>query len=207
MSNINSFNRNNNQLKVTYFNKFYDGTDEIPDARFNYNIYSNQTTGNDYGENYFITSDKIANQRKNESGNKRDKNKSNLPREQTHFISHSKTSNNEDNKIETSNFIESVFARKNQYIEDIEGGEEKRSIKVERDIQLKESRNIDEFVIDEPLALPLRPIIRGPFEADEQNPDDVRVVYAEPHSPIQLNCEVDLDIVTSIWLKDSQVRF
>ena len=145
----------------------------------------------------------MANQRKYESGNKRDENKSNLTREQTNFISHSKTSNNRDNKIETSDFIESVFGEKNQYIENTEGADGKRSIKVERDIQLKESRNVDEFIIDEPMALPLRPIIRGPFDA--QNSDDVRVVYAEPHSPIQLNCEVDLDIVTSIWLKDGQV--
>jgi hypothetical protein len=67
------------------------------------------------------------------------------------------------------------------------------------------NKNIDEFVVDEPLALPLRPIVRGPFEADEQNLDEVSVIYVEPHSKITLNCEVDLDVQSSVWLKDGQV--
>lgn len=66
-------------------------------------------------------------------------------------------------------------------------------------------KNVDEFVVDEPYALPLRPIVRGPFEADEQNLDEVSVIYVEPHSKIKLNCEVDLDVQSSVWLKDGQV--
>lgn len=74
-------------------------------------------------------------------------------------------------------------------------------------------RNIDEFVmddqqggsLDQPYALPLRPIVRGPFEADEQTLDEVSVVYVEPHSTVKLNCEVDLDVQSSVWLKDGQV--
>lgn len=67
------------------------------------------------------------------------------------------------------------------------------------------AKNVDEFVVDEPYALPLRPIVRGPFEADEQNMDEVSVIYVEPHSKIQLNCEVDMDVQSSVWLKDGQV--
>lgn len=69
----------------------------------------------------------------------------------------------------------------------------------------KTDKNVDEFVVDEPYALPLRPIVRGPFEADEQNLDEVSVIYVEPHSKIKLNCEVDLDVQSSVWLKDGQV--
>jgi hypothetical protein len=65
-------------------------------------------------------------------------------------------------------------------------------------------KNVDEFVVDEPYALPLRPIVRGPFEADE-NLDEVAVMYVEPHSDIKLYCEVDLDVQASVWLKDGQV--
>ncbi|XP_070504941.1 uncharacterized protein [Chironomus tepperi] len=67
------------------------------------------------------------------------------------------------------------------------------------------NKNVDEFVVDEPYALPLRPIVRGPFEADDQNLDEVSVIYVEPHSKIKLNCEVDLDVQSSVWLKDGQV--
>lgn len=66
-------------------------------------------------------------------------------------------------------------------------------------------RNVDGFVVDEPLALPLRPIIRGPFDVDEQNLDEVSIIYVEPRSQVKLNCEVDLDIQSSVWLKDGQV--
>ena len=66
-------------------------------------------------------------------------------------------------------------------------------------------RNVDDFVVDEPLALPLRPIIRGPFDVDEQNLDEVSIIYVEPRSQVKLNCEVDLDIQSSVWLKDGQV--
>jgi Immunoglobulin domain/CD80-like C2-set immunoglobulin domain len=67
------------------------------------------------------------------------------------------------------------------------------------------AKNIDEFVVDEPYALPLRPIVRGPFEADEPNLNEVSVIYVEPHSKILLNCEVDLDVQSAVWLKDGQV--
>lgn len=66
-------------------------------------------------------------------------------------------------------------------------------------------KNADEFVVDEPYALPLRPIVRGPFDGDEQNLDEVTIIYVEPRSQIKLNCEVDLDIQSSVWLKDGQV--
>lgn len=67
------------------------------------------------------------------------------------------------------------------------------------------NKNVDEFVVDEPYALPLRPIVRGPFDADEQTLDGVAVIYVEPRSQITLNCEVDLDIQASAWLKDGQM--
>ncbi|XP_049298245.1 uncharacterized protein LOC125771564 [Anopheles funestus] len=57
---------------------------------------------------------------------------------------------------------------------------------------------------EEPLALPLRPIIRDP--ADEQLAEDnVVVVYADQHETVRLNCEVDADITTGVWLKDGQI--
>lgn len=68
-----------------------------------------------------------------------------------------------------------------------------------------EGKNADEFVVDEPYALPLRPIVRGPFDGDEQNLDEVSIIYVEPRSQIKLNCEVDLDIQSSVWLKDGQM--
>jgi CD80-like C2-set immunoglobulin domain len=66
-------------------------------------------------------------------------------------------------------------------------------------------KNADEFVVDEPYALPLRPIVRGPFDGDEQTLDEVAIIYVEPRSQIKLNCEVDLDIQSSVWLRDGQV--
>lgn len=61
---------------------------------------------------------------------------------------------------------------------------------------------------DPPKALPLRPIVRGPYEDDEDadnHQGEMTVVYAEPHTEIKLNCDVDLDIVSTVWLKDGQV--
>ncbi|CRL08182.1 CLUMA_CG020961, isoform A, partial [Clunio marinus] len=66
-------------------------------------------------------------------------------------------------------------------------------------------KNVDEFVVDEPYLLPLRPIVRGPFDGDAQNLDEVAILYVESRSQIKLNCEVDLDIQTSVWLKDGQI--
>lgn len=57
--------------------------------------------------------------------------------------------------------------------------------------------------VDEPRALPLRPIISGPFEDDPQN--EVHIVYAEQRAPVKLACEVDLDLVSSVWMKDGIV--
>lgn len=68
-----------------------------------------------------------------------------------------------------------------------------------------EGKNADEFIVDEPYALPLRPIVRGPFDGDEQNLDEVSIIYVEPRSQVKLNCEVDLDIQSSVWLKDGQM--
>lgn len=69
-----------------------------------------------------------------------------------------------------------------------------------------DGRNLDEFIEDEPLPvpMPLRPIVRGPFET-EPGLDDVSVIYVEPRQPVTLACEVDLDIQTTVWLKDEQV--
>jgi hypothetical protein len=64
-------------------------------------------------------------------------------------------------------------------------------------------RHKDEEFFEEPLALPLRPLSRGPYE-EEQRGDHV-VVYGEQHTATRLNCEVDLDINSSIWMKDGQV--
>lgn len=69
----------------------------------------------------------------------------------------------------------------------------------------EEGKNVDEFIADEPYALPLRPIVRGPFDGDEQNLDEVSIIYVEPRSQVKLNCEVDLDIQSSVWLKDGQM--
>lgn len=67
----------------------------------------------------------------------------------------------------------------------------------------KSNRNDDIMMGDEPKVLPLRPIIRGPYDDDHQG--EMTVVYAEPHTEIKLNCEVDLDIMSNVWMKDGQV--
>ncbi|GAB0086968.1 uncharacterized protein DMENIID0001_012050 [Sergentomyia squamirostris] len=64
-------------------------------------------------------------------------------------------------------------------------------------------RNVDAFLSDEPKALPLRPIIRGPF--DDEHQGEMNIVYAEQHSEVKVNCEVDMDIVSSIWYRDEQM--
>lgn len=69
----------------------------------------------------------------------------------------------------------------------------------------EDAKNVDEFVVDEPYALPLRPIVRGPFDGDEQTLDEISIIYVEPRSQVKLNCEVDLDIQSSVWLKDGQI--
>lgn len=61
----------------------------------------------------------------------------------------------------------------------------------------------DDYIAEEPKALPLRPIIRGPDEDLHQG--EVTIVYVEQHSSVKLNCEVDLDISSSIWFKDEHV--
>ncbi|XP_052873244.1 uncharacterized protein LOC128278555 [Anopheles cruzii] len=59
--------------------------------------------------------------------------------------------------------------------------------------------------VDEPRALSLRPIIRGPSDDHVQVEDNVVVVYADQHETVRLNCEVDADITSSVWLKDGQI--
>ena len=98
------------------------------------------------------------------------------------------------------NFIASVFGNENtNYVKDSYYRNKRYAHTHHMD------RNVDGFVVDEPLALPLRPIIRGPFDVDEQNLDEVSIIYVEPRSQVKLNCEVDLDIQSSVWLKDGQV--
>lgn len=171
---------------------------------------NNSSTNNNVSNSKIITFNSLnttADSGRNEyrSNKNGDNIKSNLTKNQTNFISHNRTNYNVyNNKIQTSNFVESVFGKTSDKRPD--DGVRWRVSKVERDLQLKESRNVDEFVAEEPIALPLRPIIRGPFDDVEQNPDEVQIVYVEPQSPIKLNCEVDLDITSSVWMKDGQVR-
>lgn len=65
-----------------------------------------------------------------------------------------------------------------------------------------------EMQADQPIALPLRPIIRSPYDdVDEDgHQGEMSIVYAEQHSDVQINCEVDMDIATSTWFHDGQVR-
>ncbi len=139
--------------------------------------------GNDGNDNDLIMSNEFEDYKSSYNEND-DNGKFNLDENE---INHNRTSE----YAETGNFIES----------DDNGIKERKK----RHLDMSDSRNMDEFIVDEPLALPLRPIIRGPFDEDEQNRDDVQIVYVEPHSPIKLNCEVDLDIATSVWMKDGQI--
>ncbi|XP_062557554.1 uncharacterized protein LOC134222420 [Armigeres subalbatus] len=77
--------------------------------------------------------------------------------------------------------------------------------KVERDVKMGDLRNGDPFLLmnDEPVALALRPIIRGP--TDDHTEDNVGVVYAEQHETVTMACEVDADITSSVWLKNGQM--
>lgn len=69
----------------------------------------------------------------------------------------------------------------------------------------------DLYVNDEaPKTLPLRPIIRGPYNDDGDADDDdpaaeVATVYTEQHAEVKLNCEVDLDISAVVWMRNGQV--
>lgn len=62
-------------------------------------------------------------------------------------------------------------------------------------------------VVDEPIALPLRPIIRDPFDEmdDEAHHGEMTIVYAELRSEVTINCEVDMDIALNTWFHDGQV--
>ncbi|XP_058127064.1 uncharacterized protein LOC131285734 [Anopheles ziemanni] len=70
--------------------------------------------------------------------------------------------------------------------------------------QMVSKSKVAREAMDEPQALPLRPIIRGPSE-EHVVEDNVVVVYADQHETVRLNCEVDADITTSVWLKDGQI--
>lgn len=67
----------------------------------------------------------------------------------------------------------------------------------------------DLYVNDEvPKTLPLRPIIRGPYNDDSDGDDpaaEVTTVYTEQHAEVKLNCEVDLDISAVVWMRNGQV--
>ncbi|XP_055691859.1 uncharacterized protein LOC129794946 isoform X2 [Lutzomyia longipalpis] len=84
-----------------------------------------------------------------------------------------------------------------------DGGEEVVDVVAEDAKEKLQERNVDAFLSDEPKALPLRPIIRGPF--DDEHQGEVSIVYAEQHSEVKVNCEVDMDIVSSIWSRDDQI--
>lgn len=83
------------------------------------------------------------------------------------------------------------------------GGDGESGGRASDDSADKSNRNDDIMMGDEPKVLPLRPIIRGPYDDDHQG--EMTVVYAEPHTEIKLNCEVDLDIMSNVWMKDGQV--
>ncbi|KFB46489.1 AGAP011095-PA-like protein [Anopheles sinensis] len=83
---------------------------------------------------------------------------------------------------------------------ELHGAPRRQMGKVARDV----SRLYEEDV-EEPLALPLRPIVRDPADAELAGEDNVVVLYADQREPVRLNCEVDADITTSVWLKDGQI--
>ncbi|XP_037051592.1 uncharacterized protein LOC119085315 isoform X2 [Bradysia coprophila] len=65
-------------------------------------------------------------------------------------------------------------------------------------------KEVDSFMLsDEPRVLPLRPIISGPY--DDEHQGEMSVVYAEPHTEVRLNCDVDLDVASTVWMKDGQM--
>lgn len=87
---------------------------------------------------------------------------------------------------------------------------------------LNKNNNDDLYVNDEaPKLLPLRPIIRGPYN-DNIDPDDdhidatvignngsgaeTNIVYTEQHTEVKLNCDVDLDVSAVIWMHNGQVN-
>lgn len=71
------------------------------------------------------------------------------------------------------------------------------------------TKRADLYVNDEPpKALPLRPIIRGPYDEnseDDEHAPDTSTVYTEQHTQAKLNCEVDLDIAATVWMHNGQV--
>lgn len=78
-------------------------------------------------------------------------------------------------------------------------------------ISISITKNDDFYVNDEPpKALPLRPIIRGPYNDngdDDDQQSDTRTVYTEQHTEVKLNCEVDLDIAAVVWMHNGQVNY
>lgn len=82
------------------------------------------------------------------------------------------------------------------------------------------SKGDDLYVNDEtPKVLPLRPIIRGPYNDNDSDDDhidgaangnngsglDTTVVYTEQHTEVKLNCDVDLDVSAVVWMHNGQV--
>lgn len=72
------------------------------------------------------------------------------------------------------------------------------------------TKHDDFYVNDEPpKLLPLRPIIRGSYTAndnEDEHQSDTTVVYTEQHTEVRLNCEVDLDIAAVVWMHNGQVN-
>lgn len=58
---------------------------------------------------------------------------------------------------------------------------------------------------DEPKVLALRPIIGGQVVVNDDDSSRPAIVYAEPHAEIKLSCDVDLDIMSTVWMKDGRV--
>ncbi|CAD7088990.1 unnamed protein product [Hermetia illucens] len=84
-----------------------------------------------------------------------------------------------------------------------DGGEEFQTNRLEVDSSDMDSTSANDYVHDEPRALPLRPIIRGPY--DDESGEEMTIQYAEQHSEIKMLCEVDLDTTASIWFKNGQI--
>lgn len=70
-----------------------------------------------------------------------------------------------------------------------------------------------------PKLLPLRPIIRGPYNDNDSDDDHIdgvvngnngsgpetAIVYTEQHTEVKLNCDVDLDVSAVVWMHNGQV--
>lgn len=91
--------------------------------------------------------------------------------------------------------------------DDVEQFDDSRIVGQQLSASAVSSSNEDELMGDEPKVMALRPIIRGPVAGGSADDTDrPAIVYAEPHAEIKLSCDVDLDIMSTVWMKDGRVR-